>query len=226
VVSSVSSSTSSSLTGLASAATGGQELGQDAFLQLLVEQIKNQDPLNPQDNTQFVAQLAQFSSLEQSMGINDRLDSVILQNTGMQNAQVVSLVGKDATVKGGMVTIDGTGTGSKLNFELGSAAAGVKVTITDQYGNTVRTIDVGEKKAGVATVSWDGRSAAGLVQPKGTYQVAVTAKTEDGTAVTVDQETTSEVTAVSFDKGYPVLHLENGISVPISDLVQVESSSI
>src|SRR3954468_12296666 len=88
---------------LAKAIGGNDSLGQDAFLKLLVAQLKNQDPLNPQQNYEFVAQLAQFSSLEQSVGINTRLDQLAAQNQGLQNSQVVSLVGKTATVKGNIV---------------------------------------------------------------------------------------------------------------------------
>src|SRR5215468_10693093 len=87
--------------------TGGTKpLDKQAFLKLLVEQLKNQDPLKPQDDTAFVAQLAQFSQLEQSMGINTRLDTLAMQNAGLANAQAVSLVGSTATVRGNLVTID------------------------------------------------------------------------------------------------------------------------
>ena len=53
------------------------EVGKDTFLKLLVEQLKHQDPLNPQDGAQFVAQLAQFNSLEQLMSINERLGQLL-----------------------------------------------------------------------------------------------------------------------------------------------------
>src|SRR6188768_401945 len=90
---------------------GTKPLDKDAFLKLLVEQLKNQDPLKPQDDSAFVAQLAQFSQLEQSMAINTRLDTLAAQNAGLANAQSVALVGDVATVRGNLVTADGTGTG-------------------------------------------------------------------------------------------------------------------
>src|SRR5918995_2871453 len=105
-------------------ALGGQKeaMGQEAFLKLLVAQLQNQDPLNPQENHEFVAQLAQFSSLEQSIGINDRLDALTLQNQGMQNSQIVALVGKEATVKGDIVTLSGQGAIVPISFTLEDAA--------------------------------------------------------------------------------------------------------
>lgn len=205
--------------------TGGQAMGQDAFLKLLVAQLKYQDPLKPQDGSAFVAELAQFSNLEQTMGINDRLDMLALQNRGLANTEVVALVGKQATVRGNMVTSDGTGIGTPMAFNLASAADTVSVTIRDQAGQVVRTIDVGAKNGGNVQLMWDGRNDAGIVQPAGTYSVNVTAKDAGDNPVGVTQETKGIVTAVSFDKGYPVLHLENGISVPVSDLLRVDTAN-
>ena len=85
-------------------------------------------------------------------------------------------------------------------------------------------IDVGAKGAGNAQLMWDGRNDAGVVQPAGSYSVTVTAKDAADQTVAVTQETKGTVTAVSFDKGYPVLHLDTGISVPVSDLLKVDSA--
>jgi flagellar basal-body rod modification protein FlgD len=200
---------------------GTKPLDRDAFLKLLVEQLKNQDPLKPQDDSAFVAQLAQFSQLEQSMGINTRLDTLAAQNAGLANAQSVGLVGDVATVRGNLVTIDGTGTGAPLNFSLSSASASTTVTVRNQNGDTVRTMDIGARQAGLARIQWDGRSDSGDVQPAGTYQITIQATNDLGAPVSVSQETTGTVTEVSFDKGYPVLQLDNGAAVPISDLLKV-----
>lgn len=205
------------------ASTGGQAMGRDAFLKLLVAQIRHQDPLKPQDSTQFVAELAQFSSLEQTMGINERLDMLSMQSRGLQNAEVVGLVGKQATVKGSMVSIDGTGVGANVGFTLSGNAETTTVTIRDSAGRLVRTLELGARSSGTTRVMWDGHNDAGLVQPAGTYTVEVDAKTADGAPVAATQETTGMVTGVSFDKGYPVLHLDNGSFVPVSDLLRVDS---
>jgi flagellar basal-body rod modification protein FlgD len=199
-------------------------MGRDAFLKLLVAQLRNQDPLKPQDSSQFVAELAQFSSLEQSMAINDRLDMISIQNQGLANTQITTLVGKVATVRGTMVTNPGTGIGVPVNFTLGADASEVTITVRNQAGQIVRTIDMGDKKAGLANVQWDGRNDDGVVQPAGAYSVAISAKDDGDNTITVAQETTSTVESVSFDQGYPVLHLANGVSVPVSDLLKVEQS--
>ncbi len=199
-----------------------QEMGREEFLKLLVAQLQNQDPLKPQDNAQFVAELAQFSNLEQTMGINDRLDALTAQNRGLQNSQIVSMVGKRATVKGSMVTANGSGQPVPVSFSLDGAASNVSITLADLNGNPVRTVQIGARPAGVASVNWDGRTDTGLVVPPGTYTVTVKATNESGAAVSSSQETTGTVNAVSFDKGYPVLQLSSGVSVPISDLLRVQ----
>ena len=71
---------------------------------------------------------------------------------------------------------------------------------------------------------WDGKDDAGNLMPAGTYAVAVQATAAGGGAVSVAQETTGVVQSVAFDKGYPVLTLDNGVQVPVSDLIQVSSS--
>lgn len=200
---------------------GTAPLDRDAFLKLLVEQLKNQDPLKPKDDTAFIAQLAQFSSLEQSMGINDRLDMLAAQNAGMANANAVGLVGSMATVRGNLVTIDGTGATAPIAFNLSANSASTVVTIRDQNGNAIRTLDLGAKGTGVTRVAWDGKNEAGVLQPAGTYQITVQATNDTGSPISVSQETTGEITQVSFDKGYPVLTLDSGISVPVSDLLKV-----
>jgi flagellar basal-body rod modification protein FlgD len=223
----ISGSGSSSQAGALTSALGGNKaMGRDAFLKLLVAQLKNQDPLKPQENSAFVAELAQFSSLEQSMGINDRLDLLATQNQGLANSQVVGMVGSEVTVKGSMVTSAGGGAAVPVSFSLAGDAASTVVTVRNQAGQVVRTLELGAREDGIVKISWDGRDQAGMVQPAGTYVVSVSAKNDKDAAVSVSQETTGIVKSVSFDKGYPVLQLDNGTSVPVSDLLRVAAPSV
>jgi len=201
-------------------------MGEQDFLKLLIAQLKNQDPLAPQDNTQFVSQLAQFSTLQAAMGTNTRLDNITSQNQGQANTEVVSLVGKNVSVKGSLVTATGSGVAVPVAFTLAGNSATTNVSIQDSTGRVVRTIPVGAHSAGLVRVNWDGRDDSGNVMPAGTYAVSVQAKTQDGGTVSVAQETTGLVQSVAFDKGYPVLSLDNGMQVPVSDLIEVSSSPI
>lgn len=225
MVAPVSNSTGPANSDALSSALGTKSaLGKDDFLKLLVAQLKNQDPLAPQDNSQFVAQLAQFSSLEAAMGTNSRLDTITGQNQGLANTQVVSLVGKIATVKGSLVTAPGSGSPVPIGFTLSAASDTTNVSIQNSAGQVIRTIPIGAHNAGLVKMSWDGKDDHGNVMPAGTYAVSVQAKTKDGSAVSVAQETSGLVKSVAFDKGYPVLTLANGMQVPVSDLLKVDSS--
>ena len=225
MVASVTGTTNAQNSSALSSALGtNKAMGKDDFLKLLVAQLKNQDPLKPQDNTEFVSQLAQFSSLEAAMGTNTRLDSITSQNQGMANTEVVALVGKVATVKGSLVTSQGSGVAVPVSFTLGASTDSTNVSIQNASGKVIRTIPIGAHNAGVVKVNWDGRDDQGVVVSAGTYAVSVQAKTKDGSAVSVAQETTGLVKSVAFDKGYPVLTLANGMQVPVSDLLKVESS--
>jgi len=225
MVSSVNNSTTTASTTATSGLVTGADASLDktAFLRLLVEQLKNQDPLQPQDDSQFVAQLAQFSSLEQSMQTNTALSSMTSVLQGQSNAQTTALVGKTATLQGKTVTLDGSGTGATATFSLAAASNATKATILDSSGNAVRVLDLGAKNAGITHFSWDGRNSTGNLQPAGSYTVTISATASNGGAVSVSQNLSGVVSSVSFDQGYPVLTLQNGVSAPASELLRVDA---
>ena len=211
---------------LAEAMTGGaQPMDREAFLKLLVAQLQHQDPLEPQKNSDFVAQLAQFSNLEQAIGMNDRLDALTLQSQGMANTEVVNLAGKNVTVRGNIASIDGTGSAVPIRFSLDSNADSIEVRVQDQSGRVVRTLSVPPQSAGVVATAWDGKNDAGIQQPPGAYAISVKATQGEDIPVGVSLQSTGRVDAVSFDRGFPVLHLSTGLSVPVADLLRVEPSS-
>jgi flagellar basal-body rod modification protein FlgD len=214
-------STQSANTSLVSSAN--QSLDKSAFLKLLIEQLKNQDPLKPQDDSAFVAQLAQFSGLEQQMQTNTGLSQIMTQLQGQSNAQVTSLVGTNATIQGRIATLSGNGGAVPITFMLNAASATTKATIQDSNGNDIRDIDLGAKNAGLVQFTWDGRNSAGNLQPAGNYLITISAQANNGAPVSVSQNITGTVSSVSFDQGYPVINLQNGVSAPVSELLRVES---
>ncbi|MHC8301257.1 flagellar hook assembly protein FlgD [Pseudomonas sp. ZS1P83] len=182
--------TNTSADGLASAtnsATGKKALGKDAFLQLLVTQLKNQNPLEPQDNGAFVAQLAQFSSLEGITTLNTTVSGLASNYNSSQALQASSLVGRSVIAPGDKAVVD---TAKSFNGTVVVPASVDPVTlkITDADGKIVRTINMGSQKAGNASFIWDGKNDAGEVAKAGTFTFAATA--------TYDSKATSLVTSL------------------------------
>lgn len=206
-------------TGATSAAPQGA-LDKDAFLKLLVAQLTHQDPLSPMQGTEYVTQLAQFSSVEQQIAQSAKLDTISLQLSGLSSNEATALVGKTVTVRGKGIAFDGLmATGASVTLK--APAADVKVEITDANGNVVRTMELGDKPKGALSVSWDGKNDAGITQRAGQYNIKVTAKDADGKDVQTTQDVTGRVVQVTFDKGYPELVLDSGVRCPVSDLVSV-----
>ena len=115
-------------------------MDKDAFLNLLVTQLQNQDPLNPTDSVEFTAQLAQFSSLEQLSNVNDNLEQLQNYQASINNSQAVSLIGKDITAKGNALQLKDGGPAG-CNFSLDGSAAIVTISLYDSTGEFVMILE-------------------------------------------------------------------------------------
>jgi flagellar basal-body rod modification protein FlgD len=119
------------------------------------------------------------------------------------------------------VTLSGQGAIVPISFTLNEAAEESTIVIRDAAGRMVRTIPVAAKAAGTVTVTWNGQNDAGNPQPAGPYKVTITAKDADGTPVSLTQQTSGVIDSVSFDRGFPVIHLDSGVAAPVGDLLSV-----
>jgi flagellar basal-body rod modification protein FlgD len=151
-----------------------KEMGEDAFLKLIITQLENQDPLKPMDNAEFLSQLAQFKSVT---GIDELKTSVDKMATALQSNQALqasSMVGRWVMVpsdKGFMW--DQVGMAGSV--EVPTSASQVYVTITDKFGQAVHQIDLGSQGKGSVDFQWDGVDVNGLVHPPGEYKVSAMA---------------------------------------------------
>lgn len=213
--------TGDSTTGLSKAA-----LGQEQFLKLLIEQLKNQDPLNPVDSTDFTAQLAQFSSLEQLFDVNKNLAAMQDYSATTNRLSALDMIGKQVTFSGsGTVTL-GEEVGSvPLKFDLADNANQVTITITNETGQEVARLDVGYQDAGSRQLSWDGLDANGQPLPAGNYQFQVTAADEMGNSVAVTLYGSGVVQGIETDNdtGKTVVVLAFG-QVSIDEIVGVRDN--
>jgi flagellar basal-body rod modification protein FlgD len=217
-------STNDSTAAAAAAMKKETGLNKDDFMQLLVTQLKNQDPLNPQDSSAFVAQLAQLTQVEQTYNINTNLQNILNGQNNAGNLSSVSFIGKEITAQGSQVSLT-SGTPSTLGFTLPSAAAQLSVQISDANGNTVRTLTQGKTAAGANSIAWDGLNSAKQPLPSGTYSFAVSGIDASGQIIAGSTTVHGKVTGVKLDGTTPVLTV-NGLDVPLTSILEVKGGSI
>ncbi len=219
--------TDTSLAGASKAVAGSSSLGKDSFLQLLVTQLKNQNPLDPQDNTAFVAQLAQFSSLEGITTLNDSVNSITGGLQSSQALQASSLVGRSVIVQTGEAYVDPS-SGKPFNGSVVVQDADSKptITITDADGEVVRTLDLGTQKAGNVDFTWDGKDSDGLLLDKGNYTFTASSKTDTATtALTTYLPATVNSVTLSKTGGEIMLNLAGLGSIGISKVQTIRPLS-
>lgn len=197
------------------AQTSQKTLGKEDFLKMLVAQLKNQDPLNPMDGTGFAAQLAQFSSLEQLTNMNEGIKSLGLYQMSMNNAQAVSLLGREVTVNNGNA-VKAEGSSVDLTYELAADAKQVNVLIYDAQGELVKAIEMSNQKSGVNKVTWNLGSA-----PAGQYTYKVAALDGNGNDVSVATKMTGPVTGVHF-KDKTIYLTVNGQDIAFDNVTDVK----
>jgi len=199
-----------------------QTLNKQDFLNLLVAQLKNQDPLNPVEGTDYTAQLAQFSSLEQLMDINDSLKQASTQRTSLENMEALGFVGKRVKAVGDKLGLGESGAADgRYSLE---TTGDVAIGIYDPAGKLVRTMKVGWTQPGDHAFQWDGLSSSGTRCAAGTYSFVVAATGPDGQVVTTTTYSLGTVTGVNLSGTEPRLIIGTGgggTEVALSDLTEV-----
>lgn len=152
-------------------------MGKEDFLQLLVAQLQNQDPLNPSDPTEFTAQLAQFSQLEQMTNMTESLEGLNRMSDEMQKMSGLSLMGQEVIANTEQFTFSGEP--MELGYRLELPAEDVKLYVLNQNGSTMATLSARETDAGQYFVDWDGNSDYGMPLNPGDYSLVVRAVDKD-----------------------------------------------
>jgi len=202
-----------------SSGTGNQELGKNQFLELMVAQFNNQDPLEPAKNEEFIAQLAQFSSLEGIQNLNATVDSMAAAMRSSTTLQAASLVGRSVLAPAPQALMEGGGlAGNVVNDQEGKE---ILLQISNASGELVNRISLGPQPEGAVRFQWDGRNADGEEQPDGVYQVQAFALNGDETAQ-LEVELPERVASVSFENGEARLNLAGGASVSLSDIKELQ----
>ena len=216
--SSVSNETTSSISG-----TG--ELGKDEFLKLFIAQIQHQDPLNPLDSAEFTAQLAQFSSVEQLYGMNDKLGNIeeTLNNQSEQRDDL-GYIGKTVKADDNTMRVDdGTVQSGSYTIDKGGY---VTIDVYDSDGIIVRTYYKGWEDKGEHDVKWDGRDDTGTIAEDGIYAFEITARDEDGFYISSSTHISGEVTGITYQNGEPYLMIGDRIINNIGNIIEVTQKTV
>jgi flagellar basal-body rod modification protein FlgD len=212
-------STTSSTTAAADAMKKATGMNKDDFMQLFVTQLQNQDPLNPQDSSQFIAQLAQLTQVEQSYNTNTNLQSLLSAVNGASNISAVSYIGKEVLAKGGDINLTPNGK-PLLGYELSLPANQVALQIQDASGSTVRSITLGKSAAGQFATTWDGLDDNGRQLPAGAYSFTANGINADGSKFGAQPLIDGKVDGLQFDGTTPVLSI-GGVAVPLANILAV-----
>jgi flagellar basal-body rod modification protein FlgD len=154
----------------AAAAPKSDELGRQEFLKLLTTQLQNQNPLDPMKNEQFVAQLAQFSTLEATLSMSGSLDNFVSSRKENDILEASNLIGRSVAVANGQ-GFRQSGADLPGYLSLPSGADAVFVNVVGAAGDTVRTIEFGQQGPGTFEFAWDGLDNAGREAAPGAYRL-------------------------------------------------------
>lgn len=223
---SILSATSHSVSGLSltgstvTSTPSGSSMTQSDFLQLLTTQLKSQDPTQPMDNSQMAAELAQFAQLGTLQNIQSGLSGLSSNLTSdLQTSQVLSsasLVGRQVLVPSSTLAYSGSSVNGAVNV---STASDVVVSIKDNSGNVINTIDLGPQQAGLAQFTWNGKDSTGHTVASGAYTISAS----NGSTSALSTYAAGQVTGVGYGGSGTGTYLQvAGIGgVPLGQVAQI-----
>ncbi|HET7809734.1 MAG TPA: flagellar hook capping FlgD N-terminal domain-containing protein [Steroidobacteraceae bacterium] len=201
------------------------ELNQEDFLTLMISQLKNQDPFKPLDPSQYVGQLAQFSSVSGLADMNKNITALSDSLRGNQVLDGASLIGHVVVAKGDSVYLpgaqDGVARGVQGLIDVPAGASSVQLVIKDSTGALVRTQAL-DAHRGTQGFSWDGTDNSGAATAAGPYKVEVVAKVGDRN-VSLATSVATRVSSVALDPatGGLVLDTDTLGELAMSDVERV-----
>lgn len=202
-------------------------LGKDDFLKLMIQQLKNQDPLNPMDGTAYASQLAEFSSLEQLSNLNsnikDSMNANALLTQSINNTMIATLIGKEAKISGNEVQLNGQES-ITLGYNMPSNTIASKIKVYNEKGALIRVIENIPNEVGSNKLSWDCLDNNGDKLPNGKYTFEVEAKNMKGEFLTIDTFKAGVIDGVRFTENGAVVKI-NGAEYSIADILEILNST-
>jgi flagellar basal-body rod modification protein FlgD len=195
----------------------------DMFLRLMTAQLKNQDPLQPLDGTEFVAQLAQFSGVEQQIKTNERLDTLLGALTRSAAEVSLGFLGRTVETASSKVELE-AGVPASFAFEVEKPAGKAVAVVTDADGIEVRKFDVDASTLGRRAAVWDGHDGTGNPASPGVYTIRVQVYDDAGKKVIAELPalTRAKVVEARIGADSGTLVLSTGVETALSDLRAIE----
>jgi len=198
-----------------------EQMGQQQFLTLFTAQLKMQNPLDPVKNEAFVAQLAQFSSLEANISMKESLDTMVTALGSDRVMASAALIGKSVSVPDAAVNIVG-GAGGNGVINLPTGAAGIQVNVLNSAGAVVRELIYPAQPIGDFSLTWDGKDVEGNTVPDGAYRFTATGVV-GGQSASIPVKAIAKVMAVRTNAADNslLLEFENGKTLPLSEVNRI-----
>ena len=204
---------------------GGDKLDKEAFLKLMLAQIKNQDPMNPLKSHETAAQLAQFSQLEQLTNLNDAVGELAEAQKPQNNFQALNFIGKTVSVDSSEIVRSKGDNQHEIRFNVPRDAEKVTTKIYSPSGDVIRTIESESLKKGSHKVTWGGNTDKAGLAPEGQYRVEIVGEDAKGSKIPVHTSFKGQVTGVNYTPLGPVLMVGDQ-SFKVSDITKIESSEL
>lgn len=202
---------------------GNNTLDKDAFLRLMLTQMKNQDPTNPLKSHEMAAQLAQFTSLEQLYNINETLTGMKKGQDPLNNFQALNFIGKSVSGDSSRITRAQGDKDHDFSFNLPDTASDVTIKVRNSSGQIVRNYQFSKLDKGQHRVTWNGLTDDGRDCRPGEYSFIVEAKGNNGQKLAVKTDFAGRITGVNYTASGPVLLIGNQ-SVKLSDVKKIVDS--
>lgn len=192
---------------------------QNRFMTLLISQMKNQDPLNPMDNSQVTSQMAQLSTVSGIDKLNTTLQSLMGSYQSSQTLQATAMIGHGVLTPGNSMTL--ANGSAAFGIDVTTAASNVQVNIQDSTGATIDTLNLGAQSVGTVPLSWDGKTSSGATAPDGQYTFKVSASTNGQSTDGASGLSYGQVSSVSTSSTGVTLNVANVGQVNLANVVQI-----
>ena len=207
----------------AKSSNDGKELGKQDFLNLLMTQMANQDPLDPMDSEGMMRQLASLGTVEQLQNLNNQTAKMMEVQQHIARSTAGSLLGKDVEVGAREIPLL-NGNTVPVKYKLDRGADRVMLLVQDSSGEMIREINLESRAQGTHEFAWDGRDNDGDLMPDGNYSYNVFARTDGGEEVGVTLTKSGQVSMVRFEGNNPMLKI-NGEWVQANDIIGLGNKS-